>query len=104
MSDTPLNTTGAEQMPPRFSLGQTVATPGALALLTQHGINPLTLLQRHVRGDWGSICAKDAASNEEALQCGARLLSSYVLPCGGVIWLITEADRSVTTALLPEEY
>ena len=89
---------------PRFALGQVVGTPGALALLNERGVNGITLLQRHVNGDWGSICAADAASNEEALKFGSRLLSSYPLPGGGVIWIITEADRSSTTLLMPSEY
>lgn len=89
---------------PRFALGQVLATPGALALLSERGVQGITLLQRHVNGDWGAICAADAASNEEALQYGSRLLSSYTLPGGGVIWIITEADRSATTLLMPREY
>lgn len=89
---------------PRFPLGRTLATPGALALLAERNLDGISLLQRHVRGDWGSICAEDAASNEEALQCGARLMSSYEIPGGGVIWIITEADRAATTLLLPQEY
>ena len=89
---------------PRFPLGQLLSTPGALQLLHDCNVDPLSLLARHVRGDWGTICAEDAQSNEEALQWGDRLLSSYVLPGGGVIWVITEADRSVTTCLRPDEY
>lgn len=89
---------------PRFALGQLLSTPGALKLMHDNQIDPLSLLQRHVRGDWGTVCAEDAQTNEEALVCGARLLSSYLIPGGGVIWIITEADRSATTCLRPDEY
>jgi hypothetical protein len=89
---------------PRFQLGQLLSTPGALDLMQQNGIDPLSLLQRHVRGDWGTICAEDAQSNEAAIQYGDRLMSSYLMPNGGVIWIITESDRSVTTCLRPDEY
>ena len=89
---------------PRFPLGQLLATPGALSLMHDNDVDPSTLLQRHARGDWGTVCAEDAQSNEEALVCGDRLLSSYLLPGGGVIWIITEADRSATTCLRPDEY
>ena len=89
---------------PRFPLGQLLTTPGALKLMQDNDVDPMSLLQRHVRGDWGLICAEDAQANEEALICGARLLSSYLLPGAGVIWIITESDRSVTTCLRPDEY
>lgn len=87
----------------RFALGRVVATPGALDLLNEHGISPASLLQRHQQGDWGEVCPDDANVNEEALQFGLRLLSSYAVGQQKV-WVITEADRSVTTLLLPEEY
>ena len=89
---------------PRFALGQLLSTPGALALMQQNEVDPLTLLQRHVHGDWGVICPDDAQANEAALQYGDRVLSSYLLPSGGVIWVITEGDRSMTTCLRPDEY
>lgn len=89
---------------PRFPLGQLLSTPGALGLMQDNNVDPMTLLKRHVCGDWGMICAEDAQANEEALICGARLLSSYLLPGAGVIWIITESDRSVTTCLRPDEY
>lgn len=88
----------------KFPPGQIVSTPGALEALDEHQCSPLTLLARHLSGDWGSICAEDAASNEEALQSGFRLLSSYEIAVDTKIWVITEADRSVTTFLLPSEY
>jgi hypothetical protein len=84
-------------------LGRVVATPGALKLLTEAWANPFEYLARHATGDWGDICAFDSRQNEIALREGYRVLSSYEVPAGRV-WIITEADRSVTTILLPEEY
>jgi hypothetical protein len=84
-------------------LGRVVATPGALKLLTEAREHPLDLLARHATGDWGNLCAFDSRQNETALRDGYRVLSSY--PIGEErIWIITEADRAVTTILLPEEY
>ena len=88
----------------KFSLGQIVATPGALSLLNEQNVHPIALLERNVRGDWGSVCVEDAQSNDWAVKRGERLLSSYSLGSGLKVWIITEADRSVTTLLLPEEY
>ncbi len=84
---------------PRFPLGRLMATPGVLGL----GLDLLLLVKRHVRGDWGDLSDEDRAANERALVDGERILSAYVLPQGKV-WIITEADRSATTVLLPEEY
>lgn len=89
---------------PRLELGQLVSTPGALALMMARGVSPLSLLARHARGDWGRIPPEDARSNREALIHGFRVMSSYPLPGGGVVWVITEAGRSATTCLLPSEY
>ena len=89
---------------PRFALGQVVSTPGALQLMQDSHVDPMSLVRLHERGCWGTIPAQDAQSNEEALECGARVMSSYLMPSGGVIWIITEADRSVTTCLRPDEY
>jgi hypothetical protein len=86
-----------------LSLGRFVATPGALKLLIQAGGCPFDYLARHARGDWGDLCAFDLRQNEIALREGYRVLSSYDVPQGRV-WIITEADRSITTILLPEEY
>ena len=84
-------------------LGRVVATPGALKLLTEARAHPFTYLARHARGDWGELCAFDHRQNEIALRDGYRVLSSY--PVGReCVWIITEADRSITTILLPEEY
>jgi hypothetical protein len=84
-------------------LGQVVATPGALKLLLEKGEHPFDYLARHATGDWGELCAFDRRQNEIALRDGYRVLSSYEVLAGRV-WIITEADRSVTTILLPEEY
>lgn len=95
--------TGSE-FQPRFELGQVVGTPGALEALQQAGQHPLALLTRHVGGDWGDLDEEDKAENEFSVENNLRLLSAYTLPSGVKIWLITEADRSVTTFLLPSEY
>ena len=88
-----------------FPLGQIVATPGALAALEKTGQTPLDFLSRHVRGDWGELDEHDRKENELSLKRGFRLLSSYRLSSGDTkVWVITEADRSVTTLLLPDEY
>ena len=89
-------------MRPRFELGQLVATPGALEALNEESIWPY--IKRHANGDWGDVCAEDKKENELSLKEGFRLLSAYHLPDGCKIWIITEADRSATTILLPEEY
>lgn len=90
---------------PRFSMGRPVITPAAEAALLAAGIHPIRLLARHIHADWGNLSPQDMAANEQALLCGSRLLSSYDLPDGQrKVWIITEADRSVTTVLLPEEY
>lgn len=88
----------------KFSLGQTVATPGALKALQDAGQSPAEFLSRHVNGDWGDCCAEDKAENELSLKEGLRILSVYHTSKGVKIWVITEADRSSTCILLPEEY
>ena len=88
----------------RFPLGQIVATPGALQALEEAGENPAALLKRHVTGDWGELDEHDRLENELSVTNGFRLLSSYILSSGTKLWIITEADRSVTTLLLPSEY
>ena len=89
---------------PLFSPGQIVATPGALALLEQANKSPLEFISRHFRGDWGDLGQDDKAENELSLKCGFRLMSSYQVTETEKLWIITEADRSVTTLLLPSEY
>lgn len=89
---------------PLFSLGQVVATPGALMALKEAGQNPAEFLLRHVTGDWGDLDEHDRNENELALQKGLRLFSAYQTTKGVRIWVITERDRSATTILLPDEY
>jgi len=86
----------------KFRLGRIVATPNALAQLTQTDI--LTAIQRHQAGDWGEVDPHDHQENELSLQQGFRLPSVYRAASGTRFWIITEADRSVTTILLPEDY
>jgi hypothetical protein len=88
----------------KFPLGQVVTTPGAQSAILEAGQVPIEFLQRHARGDWGDVCAEDKGLNDEALIDGSRLLSVYKTKQGQRIWIITEADRSVTTFLLPSEY
>jgi hypothetical protein len=93
-----------------FELGQVVATLGVMGVATRY--YQMECLARHVRGDWGCCCDEDKATNDDAIKYGNRVLSSYPLdpakPCKGygsnTLWIITEADRSVTTFLLPDEY
>ncbi len=87
-----------------FPLGRVVATPGALDTLASHNLDPHTYLRRHARGDWGALKPEDVAANAVALEQGTRLLSNYPLSSTARLWIITEADRSVTTLLLPAEY
>ena len=89
---------------PKFSLGLVVATPGALEALETAGQAPQELLARHAQCDWGDLVKDDIDANNHALEEGSRLFSAYNLNDGTRIWLITEADRSVTTLLLPREY
>ncbi len=89
---------------PLFTLGAVVATPGALAALDQHAIHAWTLLARHESGDWGEVPPGDWSENDWSVANGFRILSSYSLGADTRIWIITEADRSVTTVLLPDEY
>ena len=87
-----------------FPPGRIVATPGALALLEKVKKSPSEFLSRHLRGDWGELCQDDKTENELSLKHGFRLLSSYPITDTDTLWIITEADRSVTTLLLPSEY
>jgi hypothetical protein len=84
-------------------LGRVLATPGALETILGAGGDPFAYVARHASGDWGDLCAFDRPQNEVALREGHRVLSSYHTTAGRV-WVITEADRSATTILLPEEY
>ena len=87
-----------------FTLGQIVATLGELAALERAEQLPTCFLARHASGDWGELEPTDVAENEYSIAHGFRLLSSYQTNAGEKLRVITEADRSATTLLLPEEY
>ena len=87
-----------------FELGRIVATPGALQALEEAGQQPSVFLDRHISGDWGELDDEDKRENEFSVRNGLRILSAYTTHAGEKIWIITEADRSATTLLLPEEY
>jgi hypothetical protein len=86
----------------KFPIGSLVATANAEAKFSEEILQ--SCLNRHASGDWGDLCAEDIQSNEQALEFGSRLFSSYEIPEQEKLWIITEADRSVTTFLLPEDY
>ena len=86
-------------------LGRLLATPGALAAFERNPtVGVWDYLRRHLTGDWGAVDREDWAANDRAVQDGTRLLSAYALPDGTKVWIITEADRTATTILLPDEY
>lgn len=86
----------------KFNLGRLVATPGALNEIDPEDMR--NAICRHAAGDWGDVCPEDREANEEALREGFRLFSVYHDRKGVKFWIITEADRSATTVLLPDEY
>jgi hypothetical protein len=90
--------------PALFKLGRVVSTPGALEALREARTAPRELLRRHQQGDWGAVPKEDARENERSVREGFRILSSYPLSTGATCWILTEADRSVTTILKPEDY
>lgn len=94
------------EVPELFELGSVVATPRALEALRANGdrFEDLRLLRRHASGDWGEVDAEEQAANNRAVNDGTRIRSAYKLADGTKLWVITEADRSATTLLLPEEY
>lgn len=96
--------TANQVMQALFPLGLTVATPGALDAMEETQTNPAVLLRRHVSGDWGDLSQSDKVSNDQALTAGGRIFSAYRVTELVKFWVITEADRSATTILLPEEY
>jgi hypothetical protein len=103
---------GGERSAPLFELGRCVCTNGVNGLIEEGRVNPRKLLFRHVHGDWGTVCESDGRENNAALKNGTRIFSAYPIdpsqPSAGhgdnTIWVITEADRSATTLLLPDEY
>lgn len=89
---------------PRFKPGRIFTTPAALEVIAGARVSIIDLLIRHMRGDWGDLSESDRQQNELSVDAGLRLLSSYVLPNGQTVWVITEWDRSATTFLLPGDY
>lgn len=91
---------------PKFSPGQIVATPAALAAMEEHQCKPLSLLARHLVGDWGLVPVEDAQLNDQAVKTGGRLLSSYLIGPETNVWLITDQCESgnISTFLLPSDY
>lgn len=85
-----------------FKLGKLVATSNAWAVLEQSDVD--TAIRRHLHNDWGDLCEEDWKLNDEALVYGGRLFSVYHSAKGHKFYIITEADNSVTTILLPEDY
>jgi hypothetical protein len=92
----------SDEPQPKFPFGRLVATPNALNQIPNEEI--LTALSRHLRADWGTLDAEDWQANERALKSGGRLFSQYHSIQNVKFWIITEADRSATTVLLPEDY
>lgn len=104
MSDDIVQTNTRYERLPLFPLGRIVSTPGAEdALFTAKETYP-GLLKRHVTGDWGDLTDDDKAENDFAIDKYLRIFSAYILSNGEKVWVITEADRSVTTFLTPDEY
>jgi hypothetical protein len=89
---------------PLFPLGQTLATPGALEALRDNNQDASEYVTRHQRGDWGTMSDEDKQENEFSIDKYLRIFSAYHLRDSTKIWIITEADRSATTVLLPSEY
>jgi hypothetical protein len=112
MTDTPTKPRTATQFLP-LKLGQLYMTPGVEELLAEGKLPNLgEYIVRHRNGDWGDTCDEDKASNDASLVNGSRIISAYPIDPNGerkgwgdnCIWIITEADRSSTTILKPEEY
>lgn len=98
-----MTTENTNQVKPLFSLGKTIATPKAMEALQHLNIPKSLLLVRHHAGDWGDLSDGDKEANDEALASNDQIFSAYEFN-GVRLWVITEADRSATTILLPEEY
>ena len=98
------NATATAETTRRFPLGQTLITPGAQEAIRDAGQLPLEFLIRHQSGDWGNLGTEDKRENEFSIANGFRILSKYHTTEGEALYIITEADRSATTILLPSEY
>jgi hypothetical protein len=99
-----MNQLASRPTKPRLKCGRLFATPAALEALRAVNVSVGQLLSRHLCGDWGDLSAEDRVQNDLALKTGLRVLSCYVLPGNGTVWIITEWDRSMTTVLLPGDY
>lgn len=99
-----LENTNTATINTQFDLGQLVATPGALEALEQAGQSPREFIQRHARLERGELCEEDYKENLFSVENGFRIFSAFKTAKDVKIWVITEADRSATTLLLPEEY
>src|SRR6187402_3362824 len=100
----PHTNTHQEARVARFALGQTFIRPGAEEALMIAGQTAIEFLRRHMSCDWGELSEDDVRENELSLEQGFRPLSNYRTGKGQQLWIITEADRSSTTMLLPSEY
>lgn len=90
---------------PLFPLGHLVATPGAIDALAATGQTPTEFQHRHQCGDYGCVNDEDKKANDDGVRCGERVFSAYMLNDDETkVWCITEADRSSTCLLLPDEY
>ena len=90
-----------------FELGRIVATPNVLDTLAGHGKTPAEFIARYAAGDWSELCPEDAAENRLSVERGFRIFSSHAIDPAQPerkVWVITEADRSSSCVLLPEEY
>jgi hypothetical protein len=104
------------RLKPLFHPGKLLITPVALAALRENGVPVIRIMLRHIAGDWGTVSDNDRQQNDLSIAAGLRLLSiyrlpddkrllsSYAVPSGRKVWIVTEADRSTTTILLPDEY
>jgi hypothetical protein len=91
-------------MTPKFGLGKIVLTPGAVEALERSGQEAGFFVEKHCQGDWGDLAPNDQSENERALLEGGRLVSLFMTLTGDALLLITEADRSLTTVMTPDEY
>ena len=94
------STTASQRQPINLPLGRLLSTPGAIDAMAMAGQEPMELIIRHRTGDWGEVDAEDWTANDQAIVDGERVLSAYTLQGGARVWIITEADNSVTNVEL----
>jgi hypothetical protein len=90
----------ATKLRPLFHPGRLLVTPAALTTLRSNSIPVISVMLRHIAGDWGIVSNEDRAQNDLSIEAGLRLLSIYRLPDGAKVWVVTEWDRSHTTIRL----